>query len=236
MAQKKRILLIEDEEDIAALIKLQAELFGYRLHVEIDGVNGLRAVEREKPDLVILDVMLPGQNGFDVCRKIKMHPEMKGIPVIILSAKNEELDVVLGLELGADDYIAKPFSPKILFSRIKAVLRRKKEPETPTKTLVFGEFSLDIDRYLLQKKNQVFPITLSEFGILKRLLLNRGKVLTRNQLLEDIHNDDAFIVDRNIDVHIAALRKKLGPNFHWIETVRGVGYRMRDEHALPHPT
>ncbi|MEM7175009.1 MAG: response regulator transcription factor [Chlamydiota bacterium] len=229
MAQKKRILLIEDEEDIAALIKLQAELLGYRLHVEVDGLNGLRAIEREKPDLVILDVMLPGQNGFDVCRKIKNHPELKSTPIIILSAKNEEIDVILGLELGADDYISKPFSPKILFSRIKAVLRRKKEPEKQSKMLFFGEFILDIDRYLLQKKDMIFTITLSEFGILKRLLLNRGKVLTRNQLLDDIHNDDAFIVDRNIDVHIAALRKKLGPNFNWIETVRGVGYRLREE-------
>ena len=229
MAQKKRILLIEDEEDIAALIKLQAELFGYKLHVEVDGINGYRAVEREKPDLVLLDVMLPGSNGFDVCRKIKSNPELKSIPVIILSAKNEELDMILGLELGADDYVAKPFSPKVLFSRIKAILRRNKEPEKTSRVLSFGEFSLDIDRYLFKKKNEPITITLSEFGIMKRLLLNRGKVLTRNQLLDDIHNDDAFIVDRNIDVHIAALRKKLGPNFHWVETVRGVGYRLKEE-------
>lgn len=229
MAQKKRLLLIEDEEDIAALIKLQAEVSGYKLHVEVDGLNGYRAVEREKPDLVVLDVMLPGQNGFDVCRKIKSHPELKTIPVIMLSAKDEELDVILGLELGADDYVSKPFSPKILFSRIKAILRRGKEGEKAPKIVTFGEYSLDIDRYLLKKKDKSVTITLSEFGILKRLLLNRGKVLTRNQLLDDVHNDDAFIVDRNIDVHIAALRKKLGPNFDWIETVRGVGYRLRDE-------
>lgn len=232
MAHKKRILLIEDEEDIASLIKLQAELLGYRLHVEVDGINGFRAIEREKPDLVILDIMLPGQNGFDVCRKMKNHFGLKSIPVIILSAKTEEIDVVLGLELGADDYISKPFSPKILFSRIKAVLRRKKESERAPRTLPFGEFTLDIERYLLQKKDMIFTITLSEFGILKRLLLNRGKVLTRNQLLDDIHNDDVFIVDRNIDVHIAALRKKLGPNFNWIETVRGVGYRLKEEKSV----
>src|SRR3990167_2122759 len=115
MSVKKRILLIEDEGDIASLIKLQAELSGYKLHVEVDGINGYRAIEREKPDLVILDIMLPGQNGFDVCRKMKSHNELKNIPVIILTAKAEELDVILGLELGADDYIAKPFSPKVLF-------------------------------------------------------------------------------------------------------------------------
>ncbi|MGE5196376.1 MAG: response regulator transcription factor [Anaerolineae bacterium] len=229
MSQKKRILLIEDEEDIAALIKLQAEMSGYKLHVEVDGVNGYRAIEREKPDLVILDIMLPGQNGFDVCRKMKNNPELKNIPVIILSAKGEELDVILGLELGADDYVAKPFSPKILFSRIKAVLRRGKDSEKAPKVLTFGDYVLEVDRYLLRKGEKNITITLSEFGILRRLLSNKGKVLTRNQLLDDVHNDDAFIVDRNIDVHIASLRKKLGPNFEWIETVRGVGYRFREE-------
>ena len=228
MSHKKRILLIEDEEDIAALIKLQAEASGYKLHVEVDGINGYRAVEREKPDLVILDLMLPGQNGLDVCRKIKSHSDLKNIPVVILTAKSEELDIVLGLELGADDYVAKPFSPKVLFSRIKAVLRRGKEPDKTPHLVTFGDFSVDIDRYLLRKGEKPVTVTLSEFGILRRLLANRGKVLTRNQLLDDIHNDDAFIVDRNIDVHIASLRKKLGPTFDWIETVRGVGYRFRE--------
>ncbi|MEZ5315120.1 MAG: response regulator transcription factor [Chlamydiales bacterium] len=229
MTQKKNILLIEDEEDIAALIKLQADISGYKLHVETDGINGYRAIEREKPDLVILDIMLPGQNGLDICRKLKHSPDLKNIPVVIISAKSEELDVVLGLELGADDYLAKPFSPKILFSRIKAVLRRGREPLKLTKTLTFGDFTLEVERYLLRKGDKYIPITLSEFGILRRFLANRGKVLTRNQLLDDVQNDDAFIMDRNIDVHIAALRKKLGPNFHWIETVRGVGYRFKEE-------
>ncbi len=236
MAPKKRILLIEDEEDIAALIKLQADLSGYKLHVEVDGVNGYRAVEREKPDLVLVDIMLPGQNGFDVCRKIKNHSELKNIPVIILSAKGEELDMILGLELGADDYVSKPFSPKVLFSRIKAILRRGKEPEKAPKLLSFGDFTLDISRYLLKKSGEPVTITLSEFGILKRLLTQQGKVLTRNQLLNDVHNDDVFIVDRNIDVHIASLRKKLGPNFNWIETVRGVGYRLRENPVPSHKT
>ena len=229
MSLKKRILLIEDEEDIAALIKLQAEMAGYKLFVETDGVSGFRAVERERPDLVILDIMLPGQNGFDVCRKIKSNSELRNIPVIILTAKDDEIDVVLGLELGADDFVSKPFSPKVLFSRVKAVLRRRREPEAAPKTIKFGNYSLDIDRYLLKKEEKPVTITLSEFGILKRLLLNRGKVLTRNQLLEDINNDDSFVVDRNIDVHIAALRRKLGPKFDWIDTVRGVGYRFKED-------
>ena len=166
MAQRKRILLIEDEEDIASLIKLQAEISGYQLHVEVDGINGLRAVEREKPDLVILDLMLPGENGFDVCRKIKGNSELRNIPVIILSAKNDEIDLLLGLELGADDYVEKPLSPKVLMSRIKAILRRNRDSEKTSKNIFFGEFTLEVDRYLLRKNDKVIPITLSEVGIL----------------------------------------------------------------------
>jgi len=226
---KTKIVLIEDEADIAALIKLQADISGYKIFIEIDGLNGFRTVEREKPDLVLLDIMLSGLSGLDVCRKLKSHPELKEIPVIMISAKSEEIDVILGLELGADDYVPKPFSPKILFSRIKAVLRRGKEPEKPTKVLIFGEYSMEIDRYQVKKNNKEIALTLSEFSILRRLVAHRGKVLTRNQLLDEVQNDDAFIVDRNIDVHIAALRKKLGPNFTLIQTVRGVGYRFREE-------
>jgi two-component system alkaline phosphatase synthesis response regulator PhoP len=229
MAQKKRIILVEDEEDIAAFIKLQADISGYVLHVEVDGINGLKAIEREKPDLVVLDIMLPGLNGFDVCRRMRSNPELKNVPIIIISAKSDELDVVLGLELGADDYVAKPFSPKVLFSRIKAVLRRGQEAQKKTKLLSFGDFVLEADRYMLKRGKDYITLTLSEFGILKRLLLNRGRVLTRNQLLDDIQNDDSFIVDRNVDVHIAALRKKLGPKFNWIETVRGIGYRLKED-------
>lgn len=227
--QKPRLLLIEDEEDIAALIKLQAEISGFKLHVEIDGINGFRAIKREKPDLVVLDIMLPGQSGLDVCRKLKSDLETKDIPVIMLSAKSEELDVILGLELGADDYVTKPFSPKILFSRIKAILRRGKEPEKAPEKLAFGPYVVDTSSYRVHKKDKIINLTLSEFGILRRLAINKGKVLTRNQLLDDVQNEEAFIVDRNIDVHIASLRKKLGPNFHWIDTVRGVGYRFKDE-------
>lgn len=233
MSSKKRLLLIEDEEDIASLIKLQAELYGYAIHVEVDGLNGFLAVKREKPDLIILDIMLPGKNGFDVCRKIKSDPELKSIPVIILSAKGDEIDLVLGLELGADDYVTKPFSPKVLFSRVKAVLRRHSSGDAPAETsgkiYKFGAFELDASRYQVKKNGKTVALTLSEFGILHRLVANRGRVMTRNQLLDNVQNDNAFIVDRNIDVHVAALRKKLGPGFDMIETVRGVGYRFTEE-------
>jgi two-component system alkaline phosphatase synthesis response regulator PhoP len=226
--QKTKILLIEDEEDIASLIKLQGELAGYKVRVESDGLNGYLAVESEIPDLIVLDIMLPGLNGLDLCRKIKRKPALQGIPIIMISAKSEEVDVVLGLELGADDYVAKPFSLKVLFSRIKTVLRRRNEPEHVQQILTFADYTMEVSRYLFRKKDKQIPLTLSEFGILRRLLSNQGKVLTRNQLLDDIQNDDAFIIDRNVDVHIASLRKKLGSSFDAIETVRGVGYRFKD--------
>ena len=227
--QKIKILLIEDEEDIGALIKLQAELAGYKVYIETDGLNGYLAVERERPDLIILDIMLPGLDGLDLCRKIKSNPLLQAIPIIMISAKSEEVDIVLGLELGADDYVAKPFSLKVLFSRIKAVLRRGKEAEKAPQILTFSDYTMEVNSYVLRKKDKPISLTLSEFGILRRFLTNRGKVLTRNQLLNDIQNDDAYIIDRNIDVHIASLRKKLGPSFDSIETVRGVGYRFKDD-------
>src|SRR5262249_35011622 len=132
-------------------------------------------------------------------------------------------------ELGADDYVTKPFSPKVLFSRIRAVLRRGADVEKAAQVLEFGHFKMEIEHFRVLKGGVPLMLTLSEFGILKRLVLNRGKVMTRNQLLDDVSNDDAFIVDRNIDVHIASLRKKLGPNFSLIETVRGVGYRFKED-------
>jgi two-component system, OmpR family, alkaline phosphatase synthesis response regulator PhoP len=226
--QKQKVLVIEDEEDIADMIKLQSDMAGYKTIVSLDGLNGYEKVVTEKPDVILLDLMLPGQNGLDVCRRIKANPELKAIPIIILSAKSEETDVVLGLELGADDYVTKPFSMRVLLSRMKAVLRRALDEEKPTPTYQFGEFHVEFDRYIVKKRNKQIPLTLSEFGILRRLVKNTGKVLTRNQLLDELH-DDAYVVDRNIDVHIAALRKKLGPRFEYIETVRGVGYRFSVE-------
>lgn len=226
---KPKILLVEDEEGIASLIALQAQISGYQLIVEVDGLNGLQAIERERPDIVILDIMLPGQSGLAVCRKMKNNPALKHIPVIMISAKSEETDILSGLEIGADDYVCKPFSPRVLFSKIRTILRRNRNIEKPAQIYTFDKFTLNIDDFQLRKGNVIITLTLSEFGILSRLIHNRGHVLSRNQLLDEIQNSDAFIVDRNIDVHIASLRKKLGPRFNWIETVRGVGYRFKNE-------
>jgi two-component system alkaline phosphatase synthesis response regulator PhoP len=226
---KPKIVLIEDEADIVDLLKLQSDIEGYKMVAESDGLNGYQTIEKERPDIVVLDLMLPGISGLDVCRKMKAHADLKTIPVIMISAKSEEVDVVVGLELGADDYVTKPFSPKILFSRVKAVLRRGKEQEKAPKMLSFGPFTLEPDRFILKKNGRVIPLTLSEFSIIQRLASNRGKVLTRNQLLDEMHSDDTFVLDRNIDVHIASLRKKMGPDFKGIQTVRGLGYRFTEE-------
>lgn len=226
---KPKILLVEDEEGIASLIALQAQISGYQLIIEVDGLNGLQSIERERPDIVILDIMLPGQSGLSVCRKMKSNPSLKHIPVIMISAKSEETDILSGLEIGADDYVSKPFSPKVLFSKISTILRRNRNIEKIARIYTFDKFTLNIDNFQLQKGNVIITLTLSEFGILSRLIQHRGHVLSRNQLLDEIQNSDAFIVDRNIDVHIASLRKKLGPRFNWIETVRGVGYRFKNE-------
>lgn len=227
--KKSKILLIEDEEDIAELIKLQAEIAGYAVVIADNGLDGMLAVEREQPDIVISDIMLPGINGLDLCRKLKNNPKTQKIPIILISAKGDELDVVTGLELGADDYLPKPFSLKILLSRIRAVLRRGKEIQGGSESAItFGPFELDIEAYQLTKNGKSIPLTLSEINILHTLVTNRSRVLTRDQLLDATPNQDGDIVDRNIDVHIAALRRKLGPNFNGIETVRGIGYRFVD--------
>jgi two-component system alkaline phosphatase synthesis response regulator PhoP len=224
---KPRIVLIEDEDDIATIIKLQANSSGYDISVASDGLNGYDLIRKKAPDLIILDIMLPGENGLEVCKKVKSNLELRHVPILMISAKSEESDIILGLELGADDYITKPFSPRVLFSRVKAVLRRNQEEEQRPSVIKFGHFRIEVDKYLVEKRGEIVPLTLSEFGIFKRLLLSCGKVLTRNQLLDALQTDDEFVIDRNIDVHIASLRKKLGPNFDYIQTVRGVGYRFR---------
>ena len=229
MARSDSILIIDDDPKMRELLFECLAPLGYEITQADSGQQALELIADDQFNVVLLDLMLPDIDGMQVFRDIrKQRPETE---VIVLTGYASLESAIDALRIGAYDYVAKPFSPKVLFSRAKAVLRRAREPEKKANVMIFGEFTLVIDRYLLKKGEFIQPITLSEFGILRRLHSNRGKVLTRNQLLDDIHNDDAFIVDRNIDVHIASLRKKLGPNFHWIETVRGVGYRFKEEEA-----
>ena len=184
---------------------------------------------QRKPDLVLLDLMLPGIDGLSVCRELKQADSTRGIPVIMVTAKGEESDVVSGLELGADDYVVKPFSPRELVARVRAVLRRGSKGEPVSKTRIeMGEVSLDSERYEVQVHGEVVPFTRSEFRLLAALAASPGRVFTRDQLVDQLTDGQAVIIDRNVDVHVSAVRKKLGSEANLIVTVRGVGYKCRD--------
>lgn len=225
----KKIAVIEDEVDILEVIKYNLEREGYRVITATDGKDGLRKIIDEAPDLVLLDLMLPGIDGVDLCRRIKTDSVTREIPVIMVTAKGEESDIVLGLGVGADDYIPKPFSPKELVARVKAVLRRGPLHEdigTGDRIITDGVI-IDMRRYEVRIDNQPANFTATEFRLLHFLASNPGRAFARDQLLSRAIGENAHVLDRNIDVHIRAVRKKLGAHKNLIETLRGVGYRFR---------
>ena len=233
MTGSKSILVIDDEEDIRELLEYNLTKEGFRVYTQPDGSNGLKMIRERRPDLIILDLMLPGLDGLDVCRIVKNDKDLNHIPIVMLTAKGEEEDVITGLELGADDYITKPFSMYILIARIKAIFRRmesKGSESTNLSPIVVGPVIIDTQKYqVLVNKNEI-KLTPTEFNILKLLALNEGKVLTRKQLLGNIQGNSVdFVTERTIDVHLTSLRKKLGSEGWMIETVRGVGYRLKNE-------
>jgi DNA-binding response OmpR family regulator len=197
-------------------------------------MQGVKEAREKRPSLILLDLMLPKMDGTEVCKLLKSKPETSTIPIIMLTAKGEESDVVLGLGIGADDYVVKPFSPKELVARIKSVLRRSQEqvaalePENDVELIKIGALTIDSRRHQVSLKKEVLALTLAEFNLLKTLAQNRGRVFTRDQLLEKVCGPDITVVDRNIDVHVASLRKKLKSMGEMILTVRGVGYRFQD--------
>jgi DNA-binding response OmpR family regulator len=229
---KERVLLVEDDPDIAELVQFNLEREGYRVVVCSEGDEGLAEIIRSKPNLVILDLMLPKVDGLTICKTIRGQAEHADVPIIMLTAKGEESDVVVGLELGADDYLTKPFSPRELLARIKAVLRRQRPTATPaaaqSRRITVGPVALDIERHEAYLNDQSLTLTLAEFKILSTLLSKPGRVFTREQLLEKITGGDVYVIDRNIDVHIRSIRKKLGDEAEFIITVRGVGYKCRE--------
>jgi len=222
-----KILIIEDEPDILELVQYNLEKNGYHVYTAADGEDGVIEAKKIKPDAVILDLMLPGIDGLEVCRRLRQAEETKLVPIIMLTAKSEESDIVVGLELGADDYVTKPFSPRELLSRIRAVLRRCQVPtETAGQALVnVGPIQINHERHEAFYNGAPIPLTLTEFKLLSALLHKPGRVFTRDQLLEKINGGDTYVIDRNIDVHIRAIRKKLGDDAELIRTVRGVGYK-----------
>ncbi len=230
---KEKILVVDDEKDIVELLQYNLEKEGYKISAVFSGEQCLGNVKTELPDLILLDLMLPEIDGLDVCKFLKSNPQTSHIPIIMLTAKGEETDIVLGLELGADDYITKPFKVRELLARIKAVLRRTKNnisPISKEKDIIkFKDLVIDSIKHQVILKDQPLSLTSTEFKLLKFLASHPGKVFTREQLLNQVWSEDSFIVDRAVDVHIRRLRQKLLTASDYIITIRGIGYRFKEE-------
>lgn len=225
-----KVLIVEDEEYIAELIKFNLEANGFTTSHAIDGIEAIDKALTVKPDLILLDIMLPKRDGIQVCKILKATKETMDIPIIMLTAKSEELDKVLGLEMGADDYMTKPFSIRELIARIKAVMRRsnrEKDAHSYDNVIKFGDMAINIDKHIVSRNGNEIELTLKEYELLKILAINRGKVLDRNFLLDEVWGYNYFGETRTVDVHIRHLRKKIGENSSMIETVRGVGYKIK---------
>ncbi len=225
---KESILVVDDEDDIRELIEYNLSKAGYRVTCVASGEEAMKAIGVKAPDLVLLDLMLPGMDGLDVCRELKGNPAFRAIHIIMVSARGEEADVVTGLELGADDYLPKPFSPRVLLARVKSVLRRGKVPAIDPQTVVrFEGLMIDPARREVSLDDVAVELTNTEFKLLHFLMKQPGIVFTRDQIVDGVHGDDYPVTDRSVDVQVVGLRKKLGPYGRLIETVRGVGYRFR---------
>ena len=227
MSTNKTVLVVEDEADLAEVVRYNLEREGYRCRCLVDGTSALAELRRERPDLLILDRMLPGMSGDEVISKLRREPTTADIPVLMLTAKAEESDELVGFALGADDYVTKPFSMKLLLARIDALLRRVGTPAAESDALTVGPITLDRSRRELKVDDEAVTLTSTEFGLLWELMAARGRVLSREQLIDAILGIGAVVTDRTIDVHVAALRKKLGKASGLLQTVRGVGYTLR---------
>jgi len=225
-----KILVVEDERDIADLLRYHLEREGFRVVTAASGAQALREVERERPDLVLLDLMIPEGDGLEVCRRLRATPATARLPIIVLTARAEEVDRVLGLELGADDYVTKPFSPREVMARVKGLLRRAGEPAIEEVHHV-GGLTVDVARHIARVGGRPLPLPPKEFELLRALIEARGRVLTREILLDRVWGYDhaAEIESRTVDVHVRRLREKLGPEARRIVTVKGFGYRFERE-------
>ncbi|MGQ9688711.1 MAG: response regulator [Desulfobaccales bacterium] len=226
---KEHILVVEDEEDILELLRYNLTKEGFRVTGATSGEEALRAAKTLLPDLVLLDLMLPGIDGLEICRRLKQDSRTQHLPVVMVTAKGEEADIVTGLELGADDYLTKPFSPRVLLARVRAVLRRRSRA-VPGDQEPIGIHGILIHpgRHEVVIAGEVVDLTATEFRLLHLLARRPGWVFTRAQIVQGVHGDDYPVSDRSVDVQVVGLRKKLGPAGHFIETVRGVGYRFKE--------
>jgi len=226
---KAHIMVVDDEEDILELARYNLVKEGYQVTCVDSGEKAIQSVHEKNPDLIVLDLMLPGMDGFDVCKVLKNEIKTSAIPIVMLTAKGEETDIVTGLELGAEDYITKPFSPKVLIARIRTVLRRSKSQaaEKSSKMSVFN-ITLDVTRFEVRVDQHPVELTATEFHILHYLMQHPGWVFTRSQIIDAVKGTDYPVTDRSVDVQIVGLRKKLGTAGKYIKTVRGIGYRFSE--------
>ena len=224
----ERILLVDDEPDLVELVRVNLDQAGYRVESAEGGREALAAIRRNPPDLIILDLMLPDVSGTEICRQVRADQRLSEIPIIMLTARGEEDDRVVGLELGADDYVTKPFSPRELTLRVRAVLRRRKTGTSPTRTLAHDKLFIDPERHRCTVDDIEVTLTAKEFELLRNLMERPGRVMTRDKLLEEVWGSDVIVTTRTIDTHMKRLREKLGSASDAIETIRGVGYRFRE--------
>ncbi|XWX60332.1 response regulator transcription factor [Desulfitobacterium sp. AusDCA] len=223
------ILVVDDEEPIQELLKFNLENEGYNVLIAFDGPAALKIVEEKRPDLIVLDVMLPGMDGLEVCNQLRQNPKLRDLPVIMLTAKGEEIDKVLGLELGADDYLTKPFSPRELLARIRARLRRIR-PQVQDNEIIRGDLRIDLNRFQVSVRGEEVELTPKEFELLRVLAAHPGKVYSRDELLERVWGYEYAGDTRTVDVHVRHLRQKVekdSSNPEYIETLRGIGYRLK---------
>lgn len=230
LSGKKTVLLVDDEPDIGELLKYNLEQEGYEVTAFREGESALAEIKEKAFDLIVLDLMLPGISGLDICRQLKRDSKTESIPIIMLTAKSTETDKIVGLEIGADDYITKPFSPREVVARVKAVLRRSEDVGKRSDKLIyeFHGIKVDTSRHEVRSDDEVVKLTNTEFKILQCLIQRPGHVFNRAQLIDFALGKDVSVVDRTIDVHITNLRKKLGSRGTQIESIRGVGYRLKD--------
>ncbi len=229
-APKPHILVVEDDEDILELVSYNLKKEGYQITRAMTGETALQCVEDESPHLILLDLMLPELDGLEVCRRLKRDPETASIPIVMLTAKGEESDIVAGLETGADDYITKPFSPRVLIARIRAVLRRhRRGMASEEAVLTFGDLTIHPGRHEVIYQDAAIDLTYSEFAILHLLARRPGWVFTRYRIVDAIRGEHYAVTERAVDVQIAGLRKKLGDAGEYIKTVRGVGYKFTEQ-------
>jgi len=225
----KKILVVEDEQDILQLVKLYLEKEGFRTVTAMTGPEGLQQVREEKPDLIVLDLMLPELDGLEVCKRLRSIPDTAMLPIIMLTARAEESDTIVGLELGADDYVTKPFSPKALVARVKALLRRLEHtPANEANLYRYGSLTMDLARHEVLLGKHDVPLTAKEFGLLKHLLRHPGRVLTRDVLLNAVWGYDYYGTTRTVDVHIRRLKQKLPLLEEAIVSVKSLGYKLKD--------